>query len=424
MKNDNPKVSVVVPVYNVEKYVGECLDSLINQTLKDIEIICVNDGTTDGSLDILEEYAKKDERIKIITQPNQGLAAARNTGIRNVTGDYVLFIDSDDYFDTTGLEKLYNNAISNGSDAVLFKLARFKNDDPEKIEYRFPGFKLEEVFPDADFDNFTFTYRDIKYYVLEGIFSACVKLYKKEFLDSHPDMLFPEGLIYEDVPFHVKVMLLSERLSFVPEFFYFYRTNPQSITQSTNKSTDIYIIVGLVEEFLRENGFYEEFKEEFAGFKITEFTRYIINAKSETFYTQCKEELPLLEGINEDIIQTKYTDRFHILNESESYVDFLSSYSQFTENRLKTKADSLNQQNINLKNQINRLNNEKNRLIEDKDNLNQEKERLNNKLKSLEDENKAQKQKIESLNEFNQSILNSKSWKVTKPLRSFSNMFK
>ena len=87
------KVSVIVPVYNVEKYLEECLESIIDQSLRDIEIVCVNDGSTDGSLSILEEYAKLDDRIKIISQENQGLAAARNTGLDNISGDYVYFID-------------------------------------------------------------------------------------------------------------------------------------------------------------------------------------------------------------------------------------------------------------------------------------------------------------------------------------------
>ena len=91
-------LSVIVPVYNTEKYLRECLDSVINQTLKDIEIICINDGSTDRSLDILKEYALKDNRIKIIDKKNEGVAAARNDGIRIANGEFVCFMDSDDYY--------------------------------------------------------------------------------------------------------------------------------------------------------------------------------------------------------------------------------------------------------------------------------------------------------------------------------------
>ena len=97
------KVSVIIPVYNVEKYLGECLESIIDQSLEDIEIVCVNDGSTDNSLSILESYAELDNRIKIISQENHGLAAARNTGLKNINGDYVYFIDSDDFLELSAL---------------------------------------------------------------------------------------------------------------------------------------------------------------------------------------------------------------------------------------------------------------------------------------------------------------------------------
>ena len=93
------KVSIIVPVYNIEKYLAKCLDSLINQTLEDIEIICVNDGSTDNSAEILNEYAQKDCRIKIINQDNAGLSAARNTGINAANGEYIGYVDSDDWID-------------------------------------------------------------------------------------------------------------------------------------------------------------------------------------------------------------------------------------------------------------------------------------------------------------------------------------
>ncbi len=111
-----PKISIIVPVYNVEKYLSVCLDSLLNQTLDDIEIICVNDGSTDGSLHILKEYANLDSRIKVICQENRGLAGARNTGIKAASGNYIGFVDSDDWVDDDFFEKLYNTASSSNAD--------------------------------------------------------------------------------------------------------------------------------------------------------------------------------------------------------------------------------------------------------------------------------------------------------------------
>ena len=120
------KVSIIVPVYNVEKYLECCLESLINQTLKDIEIICVNDGSTDNSGKILENYAAKDNRIKVIHQVNGGQAAARNNGLNAVNGKYINFIDSDDWVDLDFIEKLYDAAERNSADIAVASIIRKK----------------------------------------------------------------------------------------------------------------------------------------------------------------------------------------------------------------------------------------------------------------------------------------------------------
>ena len=118
---NSPKISVIIPVYNVEKYLCECLDSIVNQTLKDIEIICVNDGSTDNSLSILQEYASKDERIKIIDKENQGQGYARKIGLDNATGKYILFCDSDDKYEPNNAFKvLIDEATKLNVDILLF----------------------------------------------------------------------------------------------------------------------------------------------------------------------------------------------------------------------------------------------------------------------------------------------------------------
>ena len=119
-----PKVSVIIPVYNVEKYLHECLDSLLNQTLKDIEIIAVDDGSTDSSLKILKDYAKKDKRLKVLTQENKGAGAARNLGMKHATGSYLSILDSDDYFDHSMLELLYKKAEKTKAKDVVLQAIR------------------------------------------------------------------------------------------------------------------------------------------------------------------------------------------------------------------------------------------------------------------------------------------------------------
>ena len=127
------KVSVIIPVYNVEPYLKQCMDSVVGQTLKDIEIICVDDGSTDGSLDILKEYATEDSRIQIIEQKNAGAGAARNNGMRHATGKYLSFLDSDDFFEPRMLEKAYDLAEKDQADFVAYKSDQYHTEKKQFV---------------------------------------------------------------------------------------------------------------------------------------------------------------------------------------------------------------------------------------------------------------------------------------------------
>ena len=326
------EISVIIPVYNVEKYLPQCLDSVCNQSFRDIEIICVNDGSSDKSSDILNDYAEKDDRFKIINQSNQGLAAARNTGLTYAKGRYIYFIDSDDYIELDTLEKLYNNAISNNSDVVLFK---FKTvDDFKNIHKRGIEFKIDSIFGDIDYNNFTFTYRDVKRHVMNSAFSACLKLYKKEFIDTI-DFTFPEGLNFEDVPVHVKVMIEANRLSFVPESLYNYRSNPDSILNSNTNGFDIFKVIDLVEEYLIENNYYDELENEFIFFKIAQILVYMKSEKSDDYFNKAKEEFDKI-NIKDEKTLKKYTiDRYNHVLSCKNYREYVRK------NKTKTTESNL-----------------------------------------------------------------------------------
>ena len=151
------KISIVLPVYNVANYLRKCLDSLVNQTFKDFEVICVNDGSTDMSLSILEGYSLTDSRFKIITQENRGLSGARNTGIKHVRGEYVLFVDSDDWLEDNALEELYNHVKGFNSEITMFKFRYFNEDTKEFSENQ--NSKLE-IIPDSLVTS-NFSYNDV-----------------------------------------------------------------------------------------------------------------------------------------------------------------------------------------------------------------------------------------------------------------------
>ena len=120
------KVSVILPVYNASDYLHQCMDSIVGQTLKDIEIICVDDGSTDNSLDILKEYEQKDKRVKVIQQKNAGAGAARNNGLSIATGEYLSFLDSDDFFEPDMLEKAYEKAKGSNAQIVVFRSDQYR----------------------------------------------------------------------------------------------------------------------------------------------------------------------------------------------------------------------------------------------------------------------------------------------------------
>lgn len=321
-----PEISVIIPVYNVENYLEKCMDSVCNQSFGDIEIICVNDGSTDGSLDILKEYGQKDNRIEIIDQKNQGLGAARNIGLKHANARYVCFLDSDDYLDTTTLEKLHFNASSNDSDMVLFKFQTF--DDNENVHNRSVEFKIDEIFGDIDYSDFTFTYRDVKKHVMNTAFSACLKLYKKDFLDSFDDFHFPENLSFEDIPFHVKVMLRASRMSFVNESLYFYRSNQDSILNSTANASDIFENIDMVEDFLKEKGYYSELENEFIFFKIAQILLYRISKQPEDYFNRAREEF-LKISIKDETKMKKYAlNGYNRVINSPTYSDYISDYNK------------------------------------------------------------------------------------------------
>ena len=307
---NNPiKITVIIPVYNVENYLKECLDSIINQTLKDIEIICINDGSTDKSLNILETYAKKDKRIKIINQNNHGSGYCRNIGIKEAKGKYISFVDSDDFIPEETLELAYNNLNSNNSEIVIFKIIRY---DGTNMNYNMPAFPLEDIFKEKDFDNFTFTYKDIKNHVLNSSFIPCAKVYKKNFLEKY-NLKFPTGIIFEDVPFHALCLLKSSKISFIPKFLYYYRTNNlNSNTHNHLKTNDIIKVCNIVEKELILTNHINEFKAEFIMFKIKQMSQYIELANSEKYNKLIKKEFDRIdinavkEEIPQDLIDIYY----------------------------------------------------------------------------------------------------------------------
>lgn len=209
------KVSVIIPVYNVEAYIRECLDSLINQTLEDIEIICINDGSRDLSPQILDEYEKKDSRIKVIHQKNQKQGAARNRGIEIAKGKYIAFIDSDDWVEDNYLEELYNACEENQVNSAVASILRVKGNYSRWALH----LTSKSIYHGTN-------------EIIKGIkknLQTPAKFYKTENIKH---LRFQEQVFYEDAPFILKGFHSAQSLITVPTTTYYYRSNPNSTIKS------------------------------------------------------------------------------------------------------------------------------------------------------------------------------------------------
>ena len=182
-----PKISVILPIYNVEKYLPTCLDSVLSQTFQDWEAICVNDGSPDRCGKILEEYAQKDPRIKIVTQTNQGLSMARNNGLKHASGKYILFLDSDDFIYPQLLEICHQVAEKENADMVSFRFTKYSSENLEDT----PTYNLKKLKYKLTNDPFYFQRKKSKYKIPVTAWS---KLYKKNLIQ---DISFIKIYVYD-----------------------------------------------------------------------------------------------------------------------------------------------------------------------------------------------------------------------------------
>lgn len=230
-----PKVSVIIPIYNVEEYIKQCLDSVINQTLKDIEIICINDGSPDNSLVIIKEYASKDNRFIIIDRENRGVGKSRNEGIEKASGEFVCFMDPDDFYPEMDiLETLYTKAKENNVLICGGEFANYKNGElVQNYEYNLAGYLFEESGV-IDYKNYQFDYGYHRF------------IYSREFLIKN-DIYFPNYKRFQDPPFFVKAMVTAEYFYAVDKITYAYRAGYKKIKWTKNRVCDF--LEGLTDNF-------------------------------------------------------------------------------------------------------------------------------------------------------------------------------
>lgn len=272
------KVSVIVAVYNAELFLEQCMDSIVGQSLEEIEIICVNDGSTDHSLDILNRYAGNDARVKIYTKENEGLggAAARNYGLELAKGKYISILDSDDFFEADMLEKAVKRAEQTDADIVIF--GGYEYDNRNGNTYPVASILGEKEIPDKE----VFSHRDCAddiYQLSQGM--AWNKLFRRSFLEKH-GLRFQKIKYTDDAYFTFAHMALAERISVVKEYLCYYRVNTGiSQTDGLNKYPDSsYAPYLALKDSLVEWGIYETVKRSFMNCAVS-FFRYFYDKITE-----------------------------------------------------------------------------------------------------------------------------------------------
>ncbi len=240
-----PKVSILVPIYNVENYLRECLDSLICQTLDDIEIICINDGSTDSCAEILEEYRAKDKRIQVINKTNSGYGHSMNIGLNNARGEYIGILESDDFADRHMFMDLYNLAKEFDAEVVKSDWYNYWTSKDISIKQGRIAVKKTNKLTNAKEDKSLLK-------IQSSIWSA---IYKREFLAKH-DIRFLEtkGASYQDTSFNFKVMMSAKRVVLTPKAYVYYRQD--NINSSVRSKEKVYAICdeyNEVERFMKSH---------------------------------------------------------------------------------------------------------------------------------------------------------------------------
>jgi len=265
-----PRVSVVVPMFNVATYLDDCLESLAQQSFGDLEVVMVDDGSTDDSAERAQRWAERDPRFRLVTKPNGGLGSARNAGVRDATGDYLAFVDSDDVVPRDGIEALVAALDKSGSDFASGNVRRLTSYGISQTLF------LSDVFRGTRLRTHI-----TEYPALLADRIACNKLFRRTFWDEH-DLRFPEGVLYEDMPVTLPAHFLARSVDVVDRTVYLWRIREGGELSITQQRTDLralrdrHAAVDSVSRFLAAHGF-DEPKRQYDTSVLRDDLRYFLD---------------------------------------------------------------------------------------------------------------------------------------------------
>ena len=310
-----PKISIIIAVYNVEKYLKQCLDSLVNQTLQDIEIIFTDDGSTDNSLNILKEYRQKDNRIKIIEQENQGPGIARNNALDIATGKYIMIVDPDDWLELDACELAYNQIEQNQNDLVIFDYKRFDETSGKFID------DGDKFYPYKDcIDNPHINVAEQKENFIQNAF-AWQKIYNKKFLDNNSIRFLPKYL-GEDAPFAALSIMQSTDISILNKPLYNYRVRSNSASYDTERWNEHVSSKIFVLDYVISNNFKKNI--------ISKYLEYLFNSLK--FWYKIYADM-------DSAVKKEYKNRmFACFNQN---YDYMSTKTKFRYNLFKYNLEGL-----------------------------------------------------------------------------------
>ncbi len=329
MSSNDIKVSVVMPIFNAYNYLRPAMDSVVGQTLKEIEIICIDDGSTDHSLEILKQYQEQDDRIRIVTETNAGPALARNNGIKRARGEYIAFLDADDFYELTLLEKLYETAKRDDLDIAIAKYDIYHN-HKSKFE-EFSENEHSNIYKPGEV---TSKNEHPDYILTSTIGAAWNKLFKRSFIEEK-ELLFPSDIrMYEDVYFVVTAMSLAERVGKVFETLVHHRVYSEQTRAKLFRKcyTQVPAVYLKIKEFLVSHGMYSPL-----------FISYLNLSAS-----RCYKAFNMLSNDNKknywDVIHNEYCEKLGWSNreakdfESEDVCHFVANVQIYTYDQYKKRC--------------------------------------------------------------------------------------
>ena len=306
---DTPMVSVIIPMYNVEKYLRECLDSVVSQNYSDFEAILINDGSTDSTAEIAEEYVKRDIRFSLINKSNGGASTARNAGLKNARGKYILFLDSDDYLLPEVLGRLVNKTETEGCDIIKFAASVIDNED-QNPKFKDAGYELKGAY-DSQISGRDFLSKSIE--SGDAYLVNCGHIFFSRELVTENDIYFREGIMHEDILFHWQIFAVAKSVGIINEPLNVHRVRTESVMQSTdiiNRMKAVSVVIDGTCSFI------EKSKLEFDHtnkWYLTSYMIKILNYFNELSDEEKKNNKALIAHTRKQIRQTPKINKLNLM---------------------------------------------------------------------------------------------------------------